>query len=687
MDTPVSYDDYKAAGMMDLGEGALRDFCAGTMQRWQDAKLVQVLAVHKNKSMTVTDGVSTARVFFASSTANNVAPGTVVELIGLRRQCGRLHFDEPNVVLDPYSNDIPIVSTDNMDQVEPPADMAMASSSSSSSSAQSSLPDAFVAHMQNRKRAASDAPVSASKSATVEAVEKPEARNPVSQCTHVTIDKIYSGRDGFVVGPVVIQRVVEGGMTARGKNSPSKLLVCDADGNRIWYSTFSKSSVVMQTFDDWQKACYFLARGLAKDAWTKDEHPCEVNFQLDDGSRRGTSDNQILVVRRGTDDELRWVLQQLRSTDNAVPWDSVLRADPRNQMSVIDAIDAQLCPRSQPSVTVTGVVDAVTPATTKGGAPYFKLKLVGRRSADTDMEYLYLSLWSSATVATGQLITLFGPDGYDRRQATNPNMAVSISGVSITPARDFKISTTNETEIHRADSFDENQAALVAVASFVDNDVVTLAELHGGEHGRQRNVYVATPYVTEVRPFKSKAGRVMPSRKVAFIDNSKNQQGNYSTGSMLAFADNPLPRFIIQAGVEQKPAFDESASTGGVFKIEDPAAVVIVLAMGVTLQPPLQQGRNSFVSFRDARYKVIRPEDNDERAERLRAWYAESGHLHFVSNISLDSEYSNMQDDYTALEQSMPSMVGGSSSSSSSSSATPSASYAALAAAAHDACC
>lgn len=171
---------------------------------------------------------------------------------------------------------------------------------------------------------------------------------------------------------------------------------------------------------------------------------------------------------------------------------------------------------------------------------------------------------------------------------------------------------------------------------------------------------------------------------MAFIDNSKNKQGNYSTGSILAFADNPLPRSIMQMGTEEKPAFEESAATGGVFKIEEPANVVVFMAMGVTLQPPQQQGRNSFVSFREARYKVMRPEDNDERAEALRTWYAATGHLHFVSHVSLDSEYSNMQDDYNALEQSMPTMVGGPVASSSS---APSASYAQLAAAAHDDCC
>lgn len=655
---PVKYSDFEARAV-PLSVGALRRYATRVDFVWDPCNVVQVLAVlsspTEGKTMMVTDGESVAKLSFTSIAHNCVVAGSVVELLGMEIADAKLCFSEINLVLDPESNDLPMVDTSAMPltEVVVPAPMDVAA-------ARQNLPDTFAQYRAERKRTAASAEMSAAgaapKSAVATPVTRPPERNPISQCPLLSIPLITAGRQDFGIGPVVVRRLFESRPTANGGNSPTRIEFADEHGNGIIYSTWSKTPAVCEAFANYTKTCFYVCRGVAADSYPNSSeaklHPCKVNFGIPDGTRNSVSDNMKLVVRPGTDEELRWVLQELRRLSKAVDWDPIARDDPRNSLSVIEALEAGTNgQRKLVGVRISGVLDSIVPSTTQGGQPYYKIVLTGRQSAETDSKLLYLNLWSSATKGVGQVITHFSSEGYNRALSQRQNVAVCVTSITITPGVKYPFSTTNDTEVLLTNEVPEAQMELVSKRSLIDNPVKTLADLMASPVGMQANVYFAVAYATEKRPFRSRnTGSVSHMRLLAFMDDSKDQTGNYCGGSFMAFERNPVLAPLLAATEEVPPAITVDAPTGGVRRLIDPSRVVIVFAMGVTLQAPNSGSSRAYPSFRDTHFRVISPSDGDARAEELRSWYIAKGHIHFVPCVTLDREFEKLGSTYDELD-------------------------------------
>lgn len=646
-DLPVPYEEFCETTSLRLGEGALRRFATGEDAHWNtENSYVQVWA-SSNGTMRVTDGVDIATVAFVKGARNNVSPGSIVELSGMHIDGDQMKFTTLNVVLDPARSDCPTIDVDESREVKV-VSRAMAVDPSPVSSG---VPSAFAQHMASKKRTASTAELTsahvADKAATVAPIPQPNINCPINGFCHVDITQITDGRDGFVIGPVVLSKIIEGRPTGRGSNLPTRLLFVDATGASIWYLTWSDFASVVAEFGNHEKRCFYVANGVAKSAYTKEVHPCEVTFSLYDGKSSSSDEKRLLRVHSGSRDELTWILQELRRLDKPLSWDKQVRDDPRNNLSVVEALDVSRGGgRPLSDVRISGVVDTVTVKETKKKDTFYSLCLIGKRDADSNVEKLYMSVFSGAVKAMGQIVDLFGPSGYNCRSTAAPVGPVCISGVSITPGRDFPFNTSDSTEVTRTSSVPQSQLEMLSVKSFLDNPVMTLADLQSHPVGTVANCYLLIAYLTEPRP-KSFNGRTSEVRMASFMDDSKDTRGNYSTGSLMLFQNSPLLRPLMDATVEQPTA---SGTGEGTRKVEDPRKVVVCLAMGVTLQASTTSANHSFLSFRGAEFRVVQPYEGDARGEELRKWYIEAGWLSFTVDVTVDKDFAQMGSAYAEMD-------------------------------------
>lgn len=642
---PVSYEHFKT-NIMSLEEGALKRFAGG--EKWQIAWTVQVQSFGKG-FLRVTDGQSVARVAFPTSKRVACELGAVVELIDVRREAnGMMAVSDVNMVLDPGGIECPMVDTASMAEVTFASTDAMSSSYAM---------DAFRAHQARRK---ADQPTPAKERDTIGAgasMTRPAMDAPLTTYPVVRIENITVGMERFMVGPVVVEELMEPRVGANGKSSPTKMVVIDESGTRIGYKSFSSLQSIKAALGDWKQNCYWMARGVAQASWSGGRvapiHPCEISFQVRDGSRSAVSDNQELLLREGTADQLQWVLRELRRIGQPVAWDPAVRNDSSNRLSVIEAKDAVggSAPRSK--LTVVGVVHSVTRRTTSTGNPFIKLSMVGRRSPDLEFEYFEVNIWSNLTLPTGKLIELFGSEDYDRTMSLRSGeIAIAISDLSVDPRKpSYHWNVGNQCEIEQVHDFPDADFQAVATAHSSHMPVATLAVLRASPIEIPHTVYLATAHVSELRPCKLKSGATAQTRQLAYIDDSRDDQGNFSQGSFRAWSSNPVVPHVIAAGQPIAPTMDAEAPAGPQYTIGDPSAVVIFRAVGVKMAMPMstQPNARNFINFMQAKYQVVPPDANDERAEALRGWFIETGHQHFQARSPIDYEYMSLADEYDQM--------------------------------------
>ena len=663
IDIPVPYSEF-AESVCDLSPGSLDRFSSKIEKTWAIDANLQIQCIKSNKgkgfSATMTDGQSLATILFPSLQNTPMAIGSVVQLSGMEIYNNTLRAVDIEMIVDAAVIDCPIVDSGAMREIS-----ISPLTSSSSSSSSSSAPDLFQSYLTGRKRPVeSDALCSASKSQPVTGVvEKPPIVNPMTQLDLISLSLITQHRENFIVGPVLVVELNKGELSREGKQRPTAMRLVDHTGAQIVYSTFSDFADVDRIFSERQSCCYFIGRGVAVPAFRVTIHPCEVGFEVM-GKLPVRSDSKLLTVREGSDHQFRWLLQELRKIDQPVSWDPFLRNNPSNTLSVIDAIDAQSGLKRLAGITVTGIIDTVVSATTKSGAAYYRVKMIGRRSSGADIEHIQFSVWSNMHLTTGQLIELVGRGGYDRCVSLRNCIAISASDITIDPTAQFKINAGSAMEIKELANFDENQTALVSTTSFTSLPVVKLAELYTQQPGVPATVYLVSAHVTELRPFQTRAGATINIRKMTYMDDSKDANGSYCRGSTTAWPSDPIAPLVVSAGVEEVSAFTAGSKSGGHYNITEHHRVVVFKAMNVMMQSA-ETGKN-YISFRDAKCIAVTPDDKDIHAEKLRRWFIESGHLNFVALSALDKDYVNKSNDYTAMDQSLPSMLGASSSSSAS---------------------
>lgn len=668
-DLPVSYEHFKT-NIMSLEEGALKRFAGG--EKWQVAWTVQVQAFGRG-FLRITDGQSVARVAFPTSKRVACDLGSVVELIEARREPnGMLAVGDVNMVLDPGGIECPMVDTSAMPEV------TFSTGSDAMSSSSSSAMDAFRAHQARRKMDESAVPVAKEPDTAGQgAMTRPDMAAPLSTYPVVRIENVTVGMERFMVGPVVVEELMEPRVGANGKSSPTKVVVIDESGTRIGYKSFSSLQSIKTALGDWKQNCFWLARGVAQASWSGGRvapiHPCEISFQVRDGSRSAVSDNQELVVREGTPEQLSWVLRELRRVGQPVAWDPAVRNDTSNRLSVIAAKDAVSGSVPRSKLTVVGVVHSVTRRTTSNGNPFIKLSMVGRRSPDLEFEYFEVNIWSNLTLATGKLIQLFGSEDYDRTMSLRSGeIAIAISDMSVDPRKpSYHWNVGNQCEIEQVHDFPAADFQAVATTHSSHLPVATLGVLRASPIEIPHTVYLATAHVSELRPFKLKSGATAQTRQLAYIDDSRDEQGNFSQGSLRSWASNPVAPHVIAAGEAVAATLDTETPAGPQYTINDPSSVVIFRAVGVKMATPLstQPNARNYINFMHAKYQVVPADAGDERAEALRAWFVDIGHQHFQARSPIDYEYMSLAEEYDQMV-----VPRASSSSSSAAAAAPSSS-------------
>ena len=658
---PVSYGEFQRATSTDLSHGTLEGVCTGQTPD-QDA-LFQVLRVTTRKSGSyaiVTDGATQAVVYFdngQASLAEVPSNGSVVRLINLQCRGQELACSTVITHLDADQELIPALDTGNMKQSKPRVTSSSAAptkpvvlSSEPLASADSVLPPAFLAFQ--RKRKADEDTDPPPKHTPVDRIGSPPARDDPVFPRHTLMDmqKIDESSSKFSIGPVCI---AEWQVPAENTRRPTKLLLVDAKNTRMFFASFAVSAAVHGAFGpDWKQKAFFLAGGQVQQSkGSNAPHVCEVLFGLvGDGSAR--SRNDCLAIVTATDHEYRWVLQCARDRGDPLSHDPHHRST-QIELSVPDAVDATQGDKKLRGAVVRGIVNAVQHRTTQAGNPFISVTLVGRESADSAERIVKFNVFSSSTLAMGAFIDLFGSESYDRQLSSRGDMCVRMQGIEITPHTSYPYNVERTCEVTQVD-VPSDQQTLCQVRPYSELPVHTLAEALAAPEYQRFTAYIAVGHMTEVRPRKTMYG-TSESRWVSYMDDSKRSDGMCVSESALAFKDSPLVKALQAVGhQEAAPYAEHPDKVGGHVRVR-PADVVIAKVINATVGSSQPKEGSSwtprkYISFdRDTKIVVVYPTDGDARAEALRTWFTNSGHMQLIERAHPDENILERDSDYRSF--------------------------------------
>lgn len=692
-DCPVSYDEFTRIHGFRLAEGTLEQACRG--QRVDDDAKFQLLHTSfQKKALTarVTDGVTCATVLLSDgkpSVSDSFTPGSIVRLVNLQTTNAELVCSMIACDVDASRDEVAMIDTEGM-PLSVAASAASgrslasvrASAAAASSEAASSLPKAFLAFQKDRKRAADDddgdTVVPPPKAANTRLTEAPQRKDPFPRYPLMRLSSITTDTPQCAIGPVVIVEIIK---PPEGTRRPTKVLVVDQYNTRMFYATFAAHASVEHAFGaDWKEHAYYLAGGVIKKAYgTQGPHLCEVNFGLVGDAAAGSikSAQDRLAIVRGSRDEYLWVLQCLRDLNDALPRDPVHRAGIR-ELSVIEALEATKGMHVMRGAIVKGLLAEVeTRQTKKSGATFLSVTLVGRDPDGGEREQtLKFNIFSGAAQAMGGVLDAIKPaTDYDRHMGAP--LTLRFDGITITPNTAYPFEVDRGCDVTVIDN-DPMQLQLCHTTRFDDLPVLTLAEGLAAPDYTRFTVYIAVGHMTEMRTLATRFGETQ-TRWMSYMDNSKQADGAYVSKSSRVFMDSPIIKEMLAVAREDPAPFVPDDLPVGGHLHAPPEKVIIVKAVNavsMSTSPPKDQGGARvvrYISFdRETKMIIVRPDENDARAERLREWYKTSGHMMLVADGHMGQDAASAYDGYTQLKASA--LASSAAAASSSSSAAGSAS-------------